>query len=97
MPLPIAEQTTYREIASDGTTTLKTGAGFLRSVAVNAPGGGTIQIFDNTSAEAPAIAGATAFSLPAAGTVLEYEVFFYKGLTIVIAGMTAGSITASFA
>lgn len=97
MTQTFSEDTTYRELNANGTTVVKSGAGFLRSITVNAPGGATIQIFDNTSAAAPAIAGATAFALPAAGSNLNYDCFFYAGLTVVIANMTNGSVTVSFA
>ncbi len=86
----------YREIVASGTTTLKTGPGYLQGITVNIPGSGTIQIADQTSAAAPWIAGATAFALPAAGTYLDYDCHFTNALTIVIGSMSGGSITVEY-
>jgi hypothetical protein len=94
--MPVQRDTTYKEIVANGTYLLKTGAGFLNRIVVNAPGGGSIQIADALTNVAPYIAGATAFALPAAGSTLNYQVNYYTGLTIVITGMTSGSITVSF-
>lgn len=96
--MPVTEQYNYLEITANGTYLLKTGQGFLHDIVVNAPGAGTMRIFDNTTAAAPAIeGGAAAVALPVAGSRLDYDVNFQTGLTIVIAGMTAGSITVSYA
>lgn len=83
----------YQEINGNGTYKLKIGPGYLQGVTVNLPGSGTIQIFDNVAGSGTAIAGATAFALPAAGSFLDYDVNFNTGLTIVIASMVTGSIT----
>lgn len=84
----------YMEINSNKTTVVKTGAGVFSGIVVNNPGSAwTLQIFDNTTAAAPAIAGSTAFACPTAGLFLPYRANFNNGLTIVTAGTTAGSIT----
>ena len=89
----------YKEIAATGTTVLKTGPGYLQGVTVNNPGTGpgTIQIFDNGAASGTAIAGATAFALPAAGSFLDYDCGFTNGLTVVVGGtFTNGTITVEY-
>lgn len=98
MPAPVIQQYDYQEINAAGTFTVKSGPGFLHRIVVNAPGGATIRIYDNTAASGTAIVGgAAAVAIPAAGSLLDYDVNFQIGLTIVIATMTAGSITVSFA
>lgn len=84
----------YLELANKATTVVKTGAGILSAVVVNNAGSSwTLQIFDGISSSGAAIAGATAFTCPAAGSVLSYNTYFSSGLTIITAGTTAGSIT----
>jgi hypothetical protein len=95
--IPVQNEFAYTELTSMGTHTVKSLPGFLNKVVVNVPGGATIQIYDGTVAEGTAIAGATAFDLPAAGSVLSYQVNFYASLVIVLAGGTGTSITVSFA
>jgi hypothetical protein len=86
----------YKEIAASGTTTVKTGPGFLQSIVVNNAGTSwTLQVFDNVAGSGSAIAGASAFAMPAAGSVLKYGCHFSAGLTIVTSG-TAGSLTVSY-
>lgn len=88
----------YKEITAAGTYVLKLGTGYLQGVTVNLPGTTpTLQIFDNTSAAAPAIAGGgAAFALPAAGSFLDYDCHFSNGLTIVIGGTGTMSYTVEF-
>ena len=89
----------YQEITAAGTVTIKTGAGYLQGITVNNPGTGpgTLQVFDNITNSAPAIAGATAFNLPTAGSFLDYDCHFTKGLTVVVGGtFTNGTITVEF-
>jgi hypothetical protein len=84
----------YQEISDKATHVIKTGPGFLQGITVNNAGSAwTLQVFDNITNSAPAIAGATAFTVPTAGTFLNYDVHFSTGPTIVTAGTTAGSIT----
>lgn len=94
---PAATANVFREINSNATTQLRTGVGFLDRVVVNNAGTSwTLQIFDNTSCAAPAIAGATAFTVPVAGSTLLYNVNFNSGLCLLTAGTTPGSITVSY-
>lgn len=89
----------YQEITGKSTYKLKAGNGYLQGIVVNNAGTSwTIQIFDSSGATSsvPVIAGATAFTVPAAGTTLPYDCHFTNGLTIVTAGTTAGSITVSW-
>jgi hypothetical protein len=86
----------YKELVASGTYVLKTGPGYLQGITVNIPGGGTLQIADQTTAAAPFIAGATAFALPTAGVYLDYDCHFTTALTIVIGSMSGGSITVEF-
>jgi antibiotic biosynthesis monooxygenase (ABM) superfamily enzyme len=71
----------YLEINSSGTTLVKTGPGYFQGITVNAAGSSwTLQIFDNVSATAPAIAGgAGAFTIPPAGNFVEMDVHFKSG------------------
>jgi len=88
----------YRELSTGtGTYVIKTGAGFLQGIQVNvAAAATTLQIFDQTSAAAPAIAGgAAAFPLSAVGTTpfYRYNCSFTNGLTIVVGGSGTFSLT----
>jgi hypothetical protein len=94
---PAATVNTYKEIASNASTQVRTGIGFLENIVINNAGASwTMQIFDNTACSGTAIAGATAFTMPAAGSNLRYDVAFSNGLCILTAGTTPGSITVSF-
>ena len=84
----------YRNITTNTTTVVKSGAGILHAVIINAPAAtGTITIYDNTAASGNIIATITmvagqAISIP-------YNIFFSTGLTIVTA-VSAGNITIAF-
>lgn len=94
---PATTVNTYREINSNASTQVRTGIGFLENIVVNNAGTSwTMQVFDNTSCAGTAIAGATAFTIPAAGSNLRYDVAFSTGLCILTAGTTPGSVTVSF-
>lgn len=78
--------TTYSNITSAATNTLRTGAGFLERVTVNKPvSASTITVYDNTAGSGTKIAlitnstVVTPYSLP-------YGVKFTTGLTIVTSG-----------
>jgi hypothetical protein len=87
----------YKELAANATTTLKTGPGYLQGITVNNAGTSwTLQIFDSVAGSGTAIAGGTAFTVPAAGTGLNYDYGFSNDLTIVASGTTAGSITVAW-
>lgn len=88
----------YKEITAAGTYILKYSAGYLQGITVNLPGTTpTLQIWDNVSAAAPAIAGGgAAFAIPAAGSFLDYDCHFSNGLTIVIGGTSTMSYTVEY-
>jgi hypothetical protein len=89
----------FLELTAAGTYLIKQSPGYLQGITINHPGTGpgTIQIFDQLSAAVPAIAGASAFALPAAGGFLTYDCTFSRGLTVVIGGtFTNGSVTVEF-
>jgi hypothetical protein len=84
----------YAKITTNASTQVKTGAGTLQSIIVSSPGSAwTIQVFDNSSCAAPAIFGATAVTVPAAGSVINFNVDFNTGLCVTTAGTTPGEVT----
>lgn len=94
---PATAANTYKEINSNATTQVRVGAGFLETIVVNNAGSAwTVQIFDNTACSGTAIAGATAFTVPTAGSTLRYNATFNAGLCILTAGTTPGSLTISY-
>ena len=90
-----SDQATYTKITSNTTTTIKNGAGILRSLFVSSAGSSwTFQMFDNTVGSGTAIFGASAVTVPASGTTIDFkDVMFNTGLTVVTAGTTPGEIT----
>lgn len=91
----------YQELSTGtGTFVLKKGAGYLQGIQVNVSAVAvTLQIFDNVSAAAPAIAGgAAAFPLSAVGTTpfYRFDCHFTNGLTIVVGGSGTFSLTVEF-
>ncbi|MGC2135444.1 MAG: hypothetical protein WA661_19530 [Xanthobacteraceae bacterium] len=94
MPAAAQESYSYRNIATDTTTTIKSAPGYLHTVCVNTPAAtGTITIYDNTAASGTKIGTITSYaSLPQCFT---YDVAFWIGLTIVTA-TAAPDITVSF-
>lgn len=78
-------------ITTATTTLVKTGAGILHTLTVNATAAGTITIYDNTSAAGTKIATIKASVVEQTFT---FDVAFATGLTIVTAG--ASDITVSF-
>lgn len=75
----------YTNLTAAGTTTIKTGAGFLHAITLNNPGSGvTIKIYDNTQGSGNLIGTIT----PTAAITLFYDVAFSTGLTIVITVVT---------
>lgn len=94
---PAATVNTFKEINNNTSTQVRTGIGFLENIVVNNAGTSwTMQIFDNIACSGTAIAGATAFAMPAAGSNLRYDTAFTLGLCILTAGTTPGSITVSY-
>ena len=83
----------FHDFAANGTTTLKTGAGVLHTVTINAVGSGeTIQLYDNTTNSGTLIATIT----PVAGMTYLFDAAFSTGLTVRIAGTTAGDYTVTW-
>lgn len=75
----------YQNVATNTTTTVRTGAGVLHSIAVNkAVANGVITIYDNTAASGTKIG-----TITHPGTLLQnqyvliYDVVFTTGLTVV--------------
>ena len=82
----------YKNIATNTTTTVKTGQGMLHSITINTTAAGAITVYDNTTNSAPIIA--TIAASPVIGSVFRYDVAFATGLTIVTAA--ASDITVSY-
>jgi hypothetical protein len=84
----------YTPITTNASTQIKTGTGYLQSLVVSSPGSAwTVQIFDNTSCIAPAIFGkSAAIAIPAAGTVIPFNLTFNTGLCVITAGTTPGEL-----
>lgn len=74
--------TTFKNITTTTTTVCKYGAGRLHSIVVNLPVNSTFEIYDNTSAAAPAIATITTSATVNDPIVLDYHLDFNTGLTI---------------
>lgn len=75
----------YSNIATNTTSTLKTGTGTLKRIIVNkAVASGVITIYDNTSATGTKIATIThPATLLQTNYFLEFDVYFSTGLTVV--------------
>jgi hypothetical protein len=87
------KSSSFSNITTTGTTTIKSGAGILRRVVVNTRGGitNTLTIYDNTSGSGTVIA-----AIDTVNGVLghfEYNVAFSTGLTVVNATGTSADIT----
>jgi len=83
----------YANITSNASTQVKSVAGFLHSIVINAPGSSeTLTLFDNTSCAGTKIGTVTV----AAAQPLLYDVQFLTGLCITSAGTTAGDYTVSY-
>lgn len=80
----------YRNITTNTTTLVKTGAGILKSITVNTTAAGTIGIFDAVTATNPI---GTLKASVAEGTY-EFNIGFGTGLTIVTGA--ASDITVSY-
>lgn len=80
----------YQSISTAATTTVKSGAGVLRSISINTPGssGSTITVYDNTAGS-----GAKIATISGSGCVctLQYDDNFNTGLTIVTGGQTGAA------
>lgn len=85
----------YSHIATSTTTTVKSGAGVLHTITINALGtvASAITIYDSATATGTVIAVINSLSI--SGT-LTYDVAFTTGLTIVSTGTVAPDITVSY-
>jgi len=84
----------YVEITTSTTTQIGLGSVQLHSIIVSGAGTSwTMQIFDNTSCATTAIFGATAVTVPSAGTVIPFDVQTNKGLCVKTIGASPGEIT----
>lgn len=93
--MPAAAVFTYQNITGQATTTVKSSAGYLHAITINAgTATETITIYDNTTNSGNKIGTITIPTSPQPVT-LHYDVAFWVGLTIVTA--TASSdITVCF-
>lgn len=84
----VEQRNSYTNITSATTTTVKSGAGFLHLIMINAAvASATITIYDNTSAAGTKIATITMpATLLSSQIVLRFDVSFSTGLTIVTTG-----------
>lgn len=87
---PNAPLYNYTNVATNTTTTCKTGRGALHSIVVNTAAAGAITVYDNSAGSGTVIA--TLKSSVAEGTYL-YDVQFDTGLTVVTAAATDITIT----
>lgn len=88
----------FQNIAANGTTTAKTGAGILVGIVVNTKGASanTCVIYDNTAASGTKI-GTFDTTVPTAGMVIDMGgIAFSTGLTAVLATGTAADWTLIF-
>lgn len=88
----------YRKITTNVCTQIIGSTGQLHEVFVSSPGTTwTIQVFDNAAAcSGTAIIGATAITVPAAGTVWQFDIQANSGIAVLTAGTTPGEITVAF-
>ena len=81
----------YQYISTATTTTVKSGAGVLKSITIGETAAGAITIYDNTAASGTVIGVLKASH---AEQTLDFSVAFSTGLTIVTAG--ASKLTVSY-
>lgn len=84
----------FSHIATNTTTTIKSGAGTLRTLIINTRGvGNTATIYDNTAGSGTVIA---ILDTTLSTTSFVYDVAFSTGLTVVTSGGTAPDLTFSY-
>jgi hypothetical protein len=85
----------YQNIATNATSTVKSGAGILKRITINAIGSSDAlaTIYDNTAGSGTKIA---TISLGVFPVTIEFDARFGAGLTIVTSGSVAGNITAIY-
>jgi hypothetical protein len=85
----------YTHLNANGTTVVKSGAGWLHTLTINIKGasGNTVTVYDNTAGSGTVIAVID----PTQNLVtLTFDAAFTVGLTVVIATGTAADITLSW-
>lgn len=88
----------YRNIATQTTTVVKTGEGFLHTLTINTPlASGVATVYDNTAGSGTKIATITfpGTLLNDQPTAVLYDIKFSTGLTIVTSGANV-DITATY-
>lgn len=85
----------YSNIASNATTTVLSGGGYLHSITINTKGASsnTATVYDNTAASGSKIA---TIDTTAAVVTLLYDVNVKTGITVVTATGTAADLTVSY-
>jgi hypothetical protein len=85
----------YSHLNANGTTTVKSGAGWLHTITVNIKGssGNTITVYDNTGGSGTVIA---VIDPTVQLVTLEFDIAFNTGLTLVVATGTSADITVSY-
>lgn len=81
----VTELFTHAHLAGAATTTVKSGAGFLKRISINRTANGTATIYDNITATGTPIINLAATN-GTSPTTLEYGFNFTTGLTIVTTG-----------
>ena len=89
--MQVVNNNSYSNITSGATTVVKSAAGHLHSITVNATAAGTITIYDNTAASGTKIGTLKASIVEGTYT---FDVAFATGLTIVTGA--ASDITVSY-
>ena len=89
----------YTNLTNKATNLVKGSAGFLQGFTFASAGSSwTLQIFDSANVASPStpICGATAITVPAAGTQVVLNVHFSNGLVFLTGGTTAGELVAEW-
>lgn len=91
----VEERFSYSHISTSTTTTVKSGAGYLKSVTVNSKGtiASTITIYDNTAGSGTVIGIIDSLNL---GGTFTFNVNIATGITIVTTGTVAPDVTVSY-
>lgn len=95
MPLTPTGALNGQNLSANGTTTLKSAAGWLHSIAINTKGatGNTLTVYDNTAASGTKLATIDTTSQIQS---LLFDLTFNTGLTVVLANGTSADITVSY-
>lgn len=94
-PLPVAPTSTYKNISSNATTVVKSGAGYLGTITINTKGAtaNTATVYDNTAGSGTVIA---TIDTTGGAVTLTFNAKFATGLTVVTATGTAANITVCY-